>query len=126
MLATRERRCARHAGTTLCSFIGPGVNLRIVSCTASRLLVTAFAAYLVGGISHDAVLTWAVVVLAVAAVLVWSRRRSDGRPLGPCDVRCSTKRGADLGVRAVSQVGASPGPCGRPVDEPAGVNEGVR
>jgi len=73
-----------------------------VSCTATRLLVVAFAAYLLGGLSHDALVTWAAVVMAVAAVLGWTFRpgaHGDG-PLGHCGTRCATQRGADADAEA--------------------------
>jgi VIT1/CCC1 family predicted Fe2+/Mn2+ transporter len=44
-------------------------------CTVSRLLVVAFAAYLFASLSHDAMVTWAVVAVAVAAVLGWTPSR---------------------------------------------------
>jgi hypothetical protein len=53
-------------------------------------MVAAFAAYLVASLAHDEVVTWVVVAVSVAAVLVWSRRRgSGGRLRGQRGARCA-------------------------------------
>lgn len=94
-LNARLRRAARAA--VWCR----GANLTSVSCTASRLLIAAFAAYLLGSLLHDAVVTWAIVAVAVAAALGWTRwRGSGGRSLGHCGPRCATRRGADAHAEA--------------------------
>ena len=67
-----------------------------MSCSASRLVIAAFAAYLLGSLLHDAVVTWVLVAVAVAAVLGWTRRRTlGGRSPAHCGPRCATKRGVD-------------------------------
>ncbi len=75
---------------------------RVVLCTVSRLLVVAFAAYLFASLSHDAMVTWAVVAVAVAAVLGWTRRRGAHGDRAPvhCGTRCVPQRGADAHVEA--------------------------
>lgn len=72
---------------------GPGEGANhygdVVSCLATRLMVAAFAAYLLSGLVHDQVVTWVVVVVSVIAVLAWSRRRGTGGRLGgQCGPRC--------------------------------------
>lgn len=97
-----------------------------MSCTASRLMMAAFAAYLLGSLSNDAVVTWVVVALAVAAVLAWSRRRgSGGRALGRCGVRCATQRRPNVDVAPFDLVDTSPGLSGRPAIDPFHVKEEV-
>jgi len=55
-------------------------------------MVAAFAAYLLGSLSHDVLVTWVIVAVSVAAVLVWSHRRSAGRPVGECGALCVKQR----------------------------------
>lgn len=80
-------------------------------CTASRLMMAVIAVYLLGNLSHDAVVTWAVVAAAVPAVLVWSHRRGSGScSVGQRDVRCAERRGAGVAVSVL--VGTSIGTYG--------------
>lgn len=50
-----------------------------MSCRLSRVVVAGLAAYLVADLGHNWVVTWAAVVVAMAAVVLWSRTaRSQG------------------------------------------------
>ncbi|MHB1555594.1 MAG: hypothetical protein ACYCZP_16960 [Acidimicrobiales bacterium] len=63
-----------------------------MSCISSRLMVAAFAGYLVASVAHDEAVTWVAVAVSIAAVLVWSRRRGyGGRQGGQCGARCAER-----------------------------------
>jgi len=72
----------------------PGTRGRVnlMSCIATRAMVAAFAVYVLVGLGHSAVLTWAAVAVSVVAVVAWSLRgRLIGRPV--CRVPCRAPGG---------------------------------
>ena len=71
-------------------------------------MVAAFAAYSVASLAHDEAVTWAVVAVSVAAVLVWSRRRgSGGRLGGQCGARCAERTEWSAGGTSAVSVDAA-------------------
>jgi len=85
-----------------------------VYCIASRLMVTAFAAYLLGSLSHDQLVTWVIVAVSVVAVLLWSRRRrSGGRWVGERGGLCLKQRESSAPMAVHVPVGTSNDQVGR-------------